>query len=333
MPPFSKLTTLKCLCIQVISLDISQHKNQIPLIQNLPTILLDDIHTHLLKYSDVQEHTCVERLGCKLSRMTFSMRRWARAQRRVPPNLQPPNVHLFQRCQNLTDIDLSTNLFRNNEWEMIFSTINRVHKLDVSETNITDECLGVLGDCSPDLQDLNLSDCEEITDAAMLHLIHCRSDGEWTCAKLALLDIINTAVDNPEGAHHVLQYAKSLWYLHGPDLYPLIRHLSEQSKQSQPASIPFCLTSFAPCHDSEQTIRWTDTLTTCAHFTELKICSERLKAKLNSNYERHDPEVRRVLVYAEVNDDISSYDILLHAVTGLAPILTSLELQYIPDLC
>ena len=330
MPPHKRPRNLKTLCIEFISLDISQHKDQIPLISRLPASLLDEIHEYVLDHYDVQEHTCVERLGCKLKLMNLSQLRWVG--RSAPRNPQPVNVRLFEQCKYLTDIGLSMNLLDTSDWKRLFCAISHVHKLQVNGTNVTDECLTLLGDRCPDLQDLNLSGCEHITDTGMLNLIQCKPHGEWTCSKLSTLDVVSTRVDT-EGARHVLLHAKVLRYFHFPRLCQLIHRLSWRAQQAGAEPLRLCLTSLVLRQDQEYSSEQaTSCIQSCPHLTELEIFSEGIEGNVNYNYMQHLPGLRKLSVFAQVDDDISFSEVLLPALPCLTSTLVSLQLTEIQGL-
>ena len=328
MPRHKKPKTLKALCIESISADIGHHKGQIPFISRLPTCLLDVIHEHVLDHSNAQEHTCVERLGCKLSIMNFSQLRWVG--RSPPPNLQPPDRQLFERCQNLTDIDLSMNNLRRKEWGRLFSVIKRIHKLQVYNTEITDECLVLLADHSPNLQYLDLSDCENITNVGMLNLIHCKN-GVWTCSKLSSLDVVGSQVDT-EGATYVLEHSKALLYFYFLQLCKVIHCMAQTAQLNQAEPPQLCLTSLVFHHNHYFTYdQATSCIKACPYLTELEICSGRF-GKANYDYIRHLRRLHELSFFAKFNDDISFSHVLLPTLSDLGPTLTSLQLTEIQGL-
>ena len=330
MPPQKKPATLKTSCIQLIFDDISQNKEQIPSLWSLPTALLDEIHAQLLNRSNVHEHTCLERLGYKLSHFNFS--RWLLADLDSTGNPRPFDVRLLAQYQNLTKIDIARGCLEPKEWNILFPAIKYIHEVDLSCTNVTNESLKLLGDRCLDLQNLYLSCCWRVTDEGMINLVHCRRNGSWTCTKLSVLDVFGTEVYT-EGARHVLLHAKVLKYFHFTNLCQVIHHLALWTKQALAEPLRLGLTCLALRHDKDfhpdQAI---SCIKACPNLTEMEVSFHPFDGKSDLAYMQQLTGLQKLSLSPESRNDFSFSNDLQPALPHFSTTLTSLCLENVNGL-
>ena len=225
MPRHKQPEPLEDICVKLITASLQQWRLQNKFFQTLPANLIEKIIDEVLNGPGSDKHK--RRLFLESGSLLMGVRAknvkfryWRKlCSQHKPQSTTELDTWFYEfitQCKYLTELDM-VSWKRTPKNASLFSLLNRcdlsrLQVLNLSDLGIVDSTIELLGHSCPELQELRLFGCANVTDEMLEKLVR-NQDGQCVLKKLKSLDVRGTKV-GPAGFQCVLESVPSLTHLY-----------------------------------------------------------------------------------------------------------------------